>query len=146
MRRGVDVSYIGSAGFLFASGNAIVAFLYDQRYAAAGQMLQLLSFYLLFARYGLVQDVYIALGKPNYLTAINLLKLASLFFLLPLMFHFFGVQGAVLGVALYLFPIVPLIFWLNQKHGLNDFRFEFLILGMWPVGWLAGKIAVSVLG
>jgi hypothetical protein len=38
-----------------------------------------------------------------------------------------------------------LIFWLNQKHGLNSFLFELLILGLWPVGWLAGKIAVAVL-
>ena len=145
MRRGVDASYIGCAGFLFASGGAIVSLMYDPRYGAAGQMLQLLSFYLLFARYGLVQDVYIALGKPNYLTAINITKVASLFVLLPLMFHLFGTQGAILGMAFYLLPTVPLIFWFNQKHGLNNFRFELLILGMWPVGWLAGTIAVFAL-
>jgi O-antigen/teichoic acid export membrane protein len=145
MRRGADASYVGSAGFLYASGNAIVALLYDQRYSAAGQMLQLLSFYLLFARYGLVQDVYIALGKPNYLTAINVIKVGSLLVLLPLMFYLLGTQGAILGVALYLSPTIPLIFWLNQKHGLNNFRFEFLILGMWPAGWLAGKIAATAL-
>ena len=145
MRRGADASYVGSAGFLYASGNAIVALLYDQRYSAAGQMLQLLSFYLLFARYGLVQDVYIALGKPNYLTAINVIKVGSLLVLLPLMFYLLGTQGAILGVALYLSPTVPLIFWLNQKHGLNNFRFELLILGMWPAGWFAGKIAATAL-
>jgi O-antigen/teichoic acid export membrane protein len=145
MRRGADASYVGSAGFLFAAGNAIVVFLYDQRYSAAGQMLQILSFNLLFARYGLAQDVYIALGKPNYLTAINMTKLISLFIIVPLMFHLLGTQGAILGMAIYLFPTVPLIFWLNQSHGLNNFRFELLILGMWPVGWLAGTIAASVL-
>jgi O-antigen/teichoic acid export membrane protein len=145
MRRGADAAYVGSSGFLFAAGSAIIAFLYDARYAAAGQMLQLLSLNLLFSRYGLAQDVYIALGKPNYLTAINTTKLISLFIVLPLMFHLFGIQGAVLGMAVYAFPIVPLIFWLNQSHGLNNFRFEFLILGMWPVGWLAGKMAASLL-
>lgn len=145
MRRGADAAYVGSAGFLFAAGNAIVAFLYDERYAPAGPMLQLLSFYLLFARYGLAQDVYIALGKPNYLTAINTTKLVSLFVIVPLMFYLFGPQGAILGMAVYLLPTVPLIFWLNQSHGLNNFRFEFLILGTWPVGWLAGTIAASAL-
>ena len=145
MRRGADASYIGSAGFLFAAGNAIIAFLYDARYAAAGPMLQLLSFYLLFARYGLAQDVYIALGKPNYLTAINTTKLVSLFVIVPLMYHFFGSQGAILGMAIYLLPTVPLIFWLNQSHRLNNFRFELLVLTMWPVGWLAGTITASVL-
>jgi O-antigen/teichoic acid export membrane protein len=145
MRRGADAAYVGSAGFLFAAGNAIIAFLYDERYAPAGPMLQLLSFYLLFARYGLAQDVYIALGKPNYLTAINTTKLVSLFVIVPPMFYLFGTQGAILGMAVFLLPTVPLIFWLNQSHGLNNFRFEFLILGMWPVGWLAGTITASAL-
>jgi O-antigen/teichoic acid export membrane protein len=145
MRQGADTSYIGGAGFLFASGDAIISLLYDERYSAAGQMLQLLSFYLLFARYGLVQDVYIALGKPSYLTAINVMKVVSLFVMLPLMFYLFGTQGAILGVAIYLLPTVPLIFCFNQRHGLNSLLFELLILGVWPVGWLAGKIAVAVL-
>ena len=145
MRRGSDAAYVASAGFLFASGSAIVALLYDARYADAGPMLQLLSFYLLFARYGITQDVYIALGKPNYLTAINTTKLVSLFAIVPLMYHFSGSQGAILGIAIYLLPTVPLVFWLNRRHGLNNFRFELLILAMWPVGWLAGTITASVL-
>jgi O-antigen/teichoic acid export membrane protein len=143
MRRGADAAYVGSAGLLFAAGHEIIALLYDARYLAAGHMLQLLSFNLLFARYGLAQDVYIALGKPNYLTAINTVKLVSLFAIVPLMFHLFGSDGAILGIAVYLLPTVPLIFWLNQKHGLNNFRFEILMLGMWPIGWLAGRVTVA---
>src|ERR1700731_4808955 len=107
-------------------------------------MLQLLSFNLLFARYGLAQDAYIALGKPNYLSAINAIKLVSLFTLVPLLFHLFGEQGAVLGMALYLLPTVPLIFWFNQRHGLNNFGVELLNLGMWPVGWLVGKSLIAI--
>src|SRR5260221_5774066 len=144
MRRGADVMYVGSAGFLFATGHTIVATLYDPRYLAAGQMLQLLSFSLLFARYGLAQDAYIALGKPNYLSAINAVKLISLFTLVPILFHFFGEQGAILGMALYLAPTVPLIFWLNRKHALNNFGAEILNLCMWPVGWLVGKTLIAL--
>jgi O-antigen/teichoic acid export membrane protein len=146
MRRGADALYVGSAGFLFGTGHTIVATLYDARYLPAGQMLQLLSFNLLFARYGLAQDAYIALGKPNYLTAINTIKLVSLFSVVPLMFHLFGTQGAILGMAFYLLPTVPLIFWFNQQHGLNNFRFELLTLGMWPVGWLVGKFLITIFG
>ncbi len=145
MRRGADALYVGSAGFIFATGQTIIASLYDARYLAAGHMLQLLSFGLLFARYGLAQDVYIALGKPNYLTAINATKLVSLFVLVPLMFHLLGSDGAILGMAIYLLPTVPLIFWLNHRHGLNNFKFELLMLGMWPGGWLVGKMAISAL-
>jgi O-antigen/teichoic acid export membrane protein len=141
MRRGADAAYVGSAGFLFASGTAIVNLLYDPRYAAAGQMLRLLSFSLLFSRYGIVQDVYIALGKANYLTAVNTTKLISLFVIVPMLYYLFGPTGAILGVVLHLAPTVPLIFWLNQSHALNNFKFEVLILGLWPVGWLAGSVA-----
>jgi O-antigen/teichoic acid export membrane protein len=145
MRRGADAAYVGSAGFLFASGNAIVGLLYDARYAVAGQMLQLLSFYLLFARYGILQDVYIALGKANYLTAINTTKLISLFIVVPLLFYAFGVSGAIVGVVIHLAPTVPLIFWLNRHHALNNFVFEVLILGMWPVGWSAGTLFAAAI-
>ena len=144
MRGGADAMYVGSAGFLFATGQTIVSTLYDPRYFAAGQMLQLLSFNLLFARYGLAQDAYIALGKPNYLSAINAIKLVSLFTIVPLLFHLYGEQGAVLGMSLYLLPTVPLIFWLNRKHGLNNFGVELLNLGLWPVGWLVGKTLIIV--
>jgi O-antigen/teichoic acid export membrane protein len=145
MRRGADSAYVLSAGFLFASGDAIVGLLYDPRYAPAGQMLQLLSFYLLFARYGLVQDLYIALGKASYLTAINTTKLISLFVIVPIFFYLFGPTGAILGVVLHLAPTIPLIFWLNRSHALNDFKFEALMLGLWPVGWLVGSVAAYVI-
>ena len=107
-------------------------------------MLQLLSFNLLFARYGLAQDAYIALGKPNYLSAINVVKLISLFTVVPLLFRLFGEQGAVLGMAFYLLPTVPLIFWLNQRHALNNFGVELLNLCMWPAGWLIGKTLIAI--
>jgi hypothetical protein len=111
---------------------------------AAGQMLQLLSFNLLFARYGLAQDAYIALGKPNYLSAINAIKLVSLFTIVPLLFYLLGEQGAVIGMAFYLLPTVPLIFWLNGKHNLNNFGVELLNLCMWPAGWIIGKSLVAI--
>ena len=141
MRWGADAAYVASAGFLFASGNSIVALLYDPRYAEAGPMLQLLSFYLLFSRYGIVQDVYIALGKANYLTAINITKLISLFVVVPLLYYLYGQTGAIIGAGLYLISIVPLIFWLNRSYSLNNFRFEILILCLWPIGWGAGLLA-----
>jgi O-antigen/teichoic acid export membrane protein len=145
MRSGADAAYIGSAGFLFASGNAIVGLLYDPRYAPAGQMLQMLSFYLLLARYGIVQDVYIALGKASYLTLINAMKLISLLVIVPLLYYLLGPTGAILGVVLYQAPTVPLIFCLNRSHALNNFKFEVLMLGLWPVGWLVGSVAASVI-
>ena len=39
---------VGFAGFLFAVGPCIISILYDSRYSAAGSMIQLLSFSLIF--------------------------------------------------------------------------------------------------
>jgi O-antigen/teichoic acid export membrane protein len=143
MRRWADVCYVGSAGFLFAVGQALVALLYDARYLEAGHMLQLLSFGLLFSRYGLVQDAYIALGKPQYLVAINAVKVVSLFVVVPVLFHILGTDGAIIGMAFYLVPTIPVIFWLNRRHGLNNFTFEILMLAIWPAGWLLGTTFVA---
>jgi O-antigen/teichoic acid export membrane protein len=145
MRWGADTLYIVVAGFLYATGQKIITILYDPRYLPAGDMLQLLSFGLLFSRYSLAQSAYVALGKPNYVAALNVAKVISLFALVPTMFYFFGIRGAILGVALYLLPTVPLIYWFNHKHGLNNFRLEVGVLAMWPLGWLAGEFVLSVL-
>ncbi len=145
MRWGADTLYVVMAGFLFATGEKIVMILYDPRYLPAGDMLQLLSFGLLFSRYALAQNAYMALGKPNYIAAINVVKVISLFVLVPTMFYLFDVRGAVLGIALYLLPTVPLVFWFNQKHGLNNLWLEVGILVMWPLGWLVGKLFLNVL-
>jgi O-antigen/teichoic acid export membrane protein len=143
MRRWADVCYVGSAGFLFAIAHTLIALLYDARYLDAGHMLQLLSFGLLFSRYGLVQDAYIALGKPQYLAAINAVKVISLFVAVPLLYNFLGVDGAIIGMAFYLLPTVPMIFWFNRRHRLNNFKFEILMLGVWPAGWLVGRMVAS---
>ena len=67
MRWGADCSYVALAGFLFATGELIIQHLYDARYLPAGAMLQLLSFGLLFSRYGLAQSAYVAReGKTTW--------------------------------------------------------------------------------
>jgi hypothetical protein len=33
--------------------------------------------------------------------------------------------------------------WLNHRHGLNNFKFEILVIALWPVGWLAGTAFLS---
>ena len=145
MRWAADAAYVGSAGFLFGSAQGIIGLLYDARYAPAGQMLQWLSFGLLFTRYGLAMNTYIALGRPNYLSVINLTKLVSLFSLVPALFYLFGVQGAILGIAFHMAPSTLLVFWFNQKLGLNNIRLELAVLVMWPLGWLAGSFVGALL-
>jgi O-antigen/teichoic acid export membrane protein len=139
VRWAVDAVMVGSAGFLWATSESIVGLLYDARYVSAGPMLQWLSCGLLFARYGLPQSAWLALGYPGYMTALNLMKTISLFVLVPLLYHSFGVQGAILGIAFHAMPAWLYVFWLNRRHELNNFYLDFAVLGAWPIGWLAGS-------
>ncbi len=139
----LDTTMIGAAGFLFATGDWIINFLYDPRYAQAGWILQWLSFIPIFSRYNLAQSAYMAIGRPNYLFALNLINLASLFSMVPLLFYAFGIPGAIIGIAFYKAPSVLLMFWLNHRHRLNNFILEFTVLSAWPVGWLAGLALVA---
>jgi O-antigen/teichoic acid export membrane protein len=149
VRWAIDGVMVGSAGFLWATSGWIVGLLYDARYVPAGPMLQWLSCGLLFARYGLPQSAWLALGYPGYMTALNLAKTISLFVLVPLLYRSFGVQGAILGIAFHAMPAWLYVFWLNRGHGLNNVYLDFAVLGAWPIGWLAGSgmiVAVHSLG
>lgn len=134
----VDAAMIGLAGFIFSLAQVVVDSLYDPRYHQAGAMLRILSFSLIFARFNLAQNAYLALNQPNFLTVLNITKLVSLFTLLPLGFYFFGEQGAIVAIAFHMVPVVFWIFHFNSKYALNNPRLEIVVLGSWPIGWLAG--------
>lgn len=138
LRLTLDAAVVPAAGFLFAAGPAIVGLLYDPRYAAAGWMLQWLSFSLLFVRYQLANSAYLALGRPNYITVLNVAKLASLFGMVPLLFYHFGTAGAIGGIAIHMLPASLVSLYFNHRHGLNSLRVELAALVLWPAGWLGG--------
>lgn len=138
MRLPFDVGFIGSAGALFALGPALVSLMYDARYTDAGYMLQILSFTLIFARFGLAGSAYLALGEPRNLVWIHIVKLLAIFVLVPLGYHFYGLSGALCGIAFHALFTLPLIHYFNRRHSLNNLSFELAVLFAWPVGWSLG--------
>ena len=126
------------AGFLFASGAAIVGLLYDPRYSSAGWMLQWLSFGLVFARYNIAGSAYMALGRPHYITVINVVRSISLFVFLAIGFYGFGVFGAIVGIAFYMVPSAACILYYNRRLQISNLRLEMFVLLVWPIGWLVG--------
>jgi O-antigen/teichoic acid export membrane protein len=142
----IDSVILAAAGFLFAAGPGLVQLLYDPRYSQAGWMLQLLSFKLILTRYGIFQNAYLAMGRPQYVTAINIVKLGSMFILVPACYYFYGVSGAILGLALHMVPCSVFIFFINRRLRLNTLRFEFIILCAWAVGWLVGFLSLGSIG
>jgi O-antigen/teichoic acid export membrane protein len=144
MRWITDPALLFAAGFLLVTGPTVIRLLYDPRYASAGWMLQYLSFSLVFARYGIAQNAYLALGRPDYVTVLSVTKLLSLFGLMPLLYYFFGIEGAVLGVAFHMLPVALWTFYFNHKHGLNNIRLELVVLLAWLCGWLFGVISIEL--
>lgn len=94
-----------------AFSDLLIAFLYDQRYQAAGWMLSLLSIGIWFTTVTTVNEwTLIGIGEPRYSTYSNGLKLAWIVVALPVVTLRYGIVGAVLVVALSdLFRSVPIL-------------------------------------
>jgi O-antigen/teichoic acid export membrane protein len=146
MRVIVDLAAVGSAGFLFSTGQFIVDVIYDSRYASAGRMLQLLSASLIFLRCGLSQDAYLALGKTQYIPILSALKLVSLAIMVPSFYLIFGLNGAVFGIAIHMLPCALYNIAINRRFNLNRIGLELLLLIAWPIGWSLGEVLLSLIG
>lgn len=140
-----DLLLLFLCGLLFAAGHLVIDLLYDPRYSAAGGMLQILAFTLFTARFGVAHQIYLAVGIPRYLAIINTVRFIALFSLVPVLYHFAGLQAAIWGIALHGLATLPFIFYFNEKLGLNDFRRELLVLVALPIGYLCGSAATALL-
>lgn len=140
-----DAVFVGSAGLLYGGGQAIVDLLYDHRYSAAGDILQILSFGLLLSRFGLVSALFLALGRPQNLGLISGAKTVSLFLAMPLAHHFFGIEGALWAISLHAVATLPIIYVLQGRHHLNNLAFEAAVLPFWLAGYALGAGGTIIL-
>ncbi len=144
MRLPFDVLFIAAAGFIFAIGPWLVGVMYDPRYAQAGTMLQILSFVLVFARYGVSTSAYLALQMPHAQVVMNLVRITSFCVAVPASYHVFGVQGALWAIALHPLAIVPVVWWFDRRSGIGSWRHEVFTLAAWPLGWGVGITFLSL--
>ena len=141
-----DLLLLFLMGLLFSAGQLLIDLLYDPRYSAAGGILQVLALSLFAARYGVVFQVYLALGLPHYLAVLNTVSLVSLYTLVPPLYYYGGIQAAIWGMALGSLAVMPFIFYFNEKLGLNDYRRELAVLVAVPAGWLCGSALNLIFG
>ncbi len=139
------VSYF-SAGALMMSGQALIDLLYDLRYAQAGWMLQVLAVAFLSIPLRTVTQCFMALGMPRLFSNIIVVRLAALIIAMPLGFRFFGLPGAVWGIALSQLSYIPSLIFNSIKHSLFDLRRELLPLPMVFIGMGLGKLFAAVMG
>ena len=126
-------------GALICSGQVLIALLYDRRYAEAGWMLELLAFCLLTIPFRLAWQCFLALGVPKILTQTIAIQLVTLFVLTPLGFQYFGLPGALWGIVLSYYSILPAMIYHMVKRGIFDWRREMLVMPMVVLGLLVGK-------
>lgn len=129
-----------SAGFLVIAGDAVVAVLYDQRYADAGWMLQILAVGLLAAPAQIATQSYLALGRPHLLSVVLTVRLAGLFALLPIGFVAFGLPGALGGIALSQLLSLPVVIAVNRRAGILDVGRELRLVPLVLVGAVFGTL------
>jgi O-antigen/teichoic acid export membrane protein len=140
LRVPLDVTFVASAGLLFACGPFIVNTIYTKPYAPAGDILSILSFGLLTARFVVFNSAYTALGHPKYMSILNLIKLMSLLCFMFLGNRLFGVQGVYWAIALHGLALIPMYVFFNRRHGLFQPKFELLVLLVWPLAAGAGHL------
>jgi O-antigen/teichoic acid export membrane protein len=128
-------------------GPAVVGLLYDARYQEAGWMLSLLAAGAIGLRSMVVEQCYLAIGQPALITLTSGLRLVALATGIVLGHHWFGLQGAIAGIALSPYAAWPLSLWFKAKHGAFRWRAEALLLpalglGL-GLGWVFSQIAAK---
>ena len=107
-------------------------------------MLAILSLSFLTLRYTLAHQVWIALGLTKYQAMDNIIRLVSLWGLLPLLLALGGVDWAIWGVALHTAPTLVLIVYVNCKLGIFSLKRELVGLPMLLVGAVCGALLTAV--
>jgi O-antigen/teichoic acid export membrane protein len=131
-------------GVLLTAGQAITHILYDIRYEQAGWMLELQSFILLTIPSRLAVQCYLALGMPKLLSRIIVARLIVLYVATPMGFSLFGLHGAISAIVFSQFAPLPIIYYLNFKHGLFNPRKEVQMFVFVILGLVAGKCFASI--
>lgn len=134
----LDVASLLATGLLFSSGHHLIDLLYDDRYRAAGHMLEILSIGIFEVRYVLAGQCFMAMGLPRLLAPILTVRLFAVFGLLPVFFHFFGLDGAIWIAGGSVLFTLPVTFYFKLKHRLFDLRRELMVLPLLLVGYLSG--------
>lgn len=137
-RNPIDIVCLGIAGLMFGGADLIIRILYDQRYQDAAPIFRLLALLLISHRYVLFDHFLVATGNTKQLFKRGVLQVAVMLAGLPIGYHLAGMIGAVYGVLVSNFAIVPLIWWLEARSGLFDWRAEVKVIPAFVVGALVG--------
>lgn len=130
IRAKVDVVVMVVVGVLATSGHLIIDLLYDDRYQDAGWMLETLSLSTIFLGTTMAGVCLLALGDAKAIMKLTAISAIFLFFTVPISFKYFGIEGAVIAIALNSVVEIPLIFYMMKGYKLLSLLKEFRF---WPL-------------
>jgi O-antigen/teichoic acid export membrane protein len=138
-----------SAAILMTAGPTLIHILYDRRYRDAGWIMVVLAAGAVGMRYQVVEQAYQATGRPQYVTLANFLRLAGLGLGILVGQHFWGVPGAIAGIALSQYSAWPLAWWFKARHRVFGWRSEAMLAPALAagagLGWTFSQLAAWLL-
>lgn len=140
----IDCAALSLAGFFFSAGSLIIWILFDARYQDAGPILEILALLLVMTRYDVVDQCYLALGRPKLTIPAEIVHIAGMYLLVPVVFHYSGFSGAVWAIVVASYVGLPVVIWIKSGLGLLDVRKELLVLPVFLVGMAAGMLLDSI--
>jgi len=121
-----DLFLFSTAIFLFMEGDAIIHMLYDDRYRMAGSMLSVLGIALIGTRHCIVEQLWLATATMRPLFVSLTSRLIVLLIGIPIGYDLAGLQGALVVIAVSFFAGWPVALYYRLKHGLVDWKYEFV--------------------
>jgi O-antigen/teichoic acid export membrane protein len=124
------------------TGDLFVLHVYDNRYAGASWMVAVLALGLWHTLlYSTVSPAIMALAKSYYNAFAYAVYCVSIFVLLPLGFHYFGIVGATIGVAASDFPVYIIYLFSARRERIHVWRQDLWVTCAFG-GILAAGLAV----
>jgi O-antigen/teichoic acid export membrane protein len=145
-RRGIDALLVLPIGALLVLAPRVVEMLYDERYHAAGWMLQILCLRLLMnATLSNSEVCLVAVGRPQYSVVQNLCRVVWLAAAIPAGWHAMGIEGAVWAVALSELPVVAVLWTGLVRYRVFSLRSELRSVVFAGLGVLLGAAVLRLL-
>lgn len=138
IRTHTDPLLMTGAGFISAFSQRIVDVLYSDAYEEAGGMLAMFALMLVVScpMLGLRLMVARKLLKERFV--VNAIHGVSVAICIPVLYYFFGVQGAIASIVVCHFFPIAYMFRVMKKHGILSLGREFRFLPLVALGFAAG--------
>ena len=140
-----DAILVMVAGGLFVAGPAIIALLFDYRYADAGKLVSILGIGLIGSRQCVVEQLITAKGWFKSIPLVILPRLLILITGTVGGYYSDGIEGAAWGIALSWFAAWPYIYWKRLQLLAWSVPSELLGLLMFCLGCMVGYAFVMLL-